>query len=985
MRITPLSVVARTVFAAVVVLAVVCSGVGGNAVQPVRDIPMSPVAQPSKDDEIALAEADAKGGSGRGAASGAAVGDAIYNLINADSPGERAKQLVASYADAPRFAGFSVIAIQQETYSRSPDISGIQYVNVGNTFGTSDNKWDVYIFQSGTFTNTGDLGFENWVWVGYVASRSDDGRTVTFDSPGAGAAGGVIDGSADPEVDGPEAVPDTWLGDDPVQEWVTKYAESEKYSGYSVIALQQETYGEPQDLKGVRYKKKDINLGTAGGNKWDFYVFKSGTFENTGDLGANNWFWVGFVASRSEDGHTVTFDSPGQKEADPGSPPGPAPLRDSYIVRSARELVQDLVNQYAESDKYSGYSVIMIQQETYDGPQDIKDIQYEKKGVNIGETEGSMDDNKWDFFVFKSGVFKNTGDLGSNNWFWNGFVVSRSDDERTLTFDSPGQPPPPEPPEPPAGDPDAVLRLMPLGSSSTAGDGSSTGNGYRDYLRTKAFKAGRPDDLVGSNVAGTMSDRDNEGWPGFEIDLIAGKAKCAVRTYQPNVITLLAGANDVNNNHDGAPARLEALIRQVISDDAGVTVLVGGIQPLITSPAATLRAATYNTAQRDLVSKLAAEGLKVGWAPNDVTTGDIREDDKIHPGDRGYEKIATGYATALATARDKLWLTAPNPQAADVGSHPCGSQDWGNGDGNGGNGTGGNQGVVDRRWEDHGVSFAAGFGKGNAYRWGDVNKDGKPELFVVRPDQSWTFYWNGGRTDKGWTGWAKGISRPAATRGLVGNRLRIADIDGDGEPDCLQVGSNGLVDAYLWDASKPVGQKLCGKASKQQHDVPKTGAIAADTQIVFADVNGDGRDDYLLVQPRGTTRLWLNGQKPDPKKAGTSVFAWTPVGQITGALPDPRVRRWADVNGDGRADQILLTAKGGARAWINDGLTKDTSGRVTGVRLRDIGEIAKDKNVPPNDVQFVDVGGNGRADFVRVGWTGVTHIWLNRLNADDLR
>ena len=554
--------------------------------------------------------------------------------------------------------------------------------------------------------------------------------------------------------------------------------------------------------------------------------------------------------------------------------------------------------------------------------------------------------------------------------------------------DSPAPPPPPEPPappEPPVGDRDAVLRLMPLGSSSTAGDGSSTGNGYRDYLRTKAFKAGRPDDLVGSNVAGTMSDRDNEGWPGFEIDLIAGKAKCAVRTYQPNVITVLAGANDVNNNHDGAPARLEALIRQVISDDAGVTVLVGGIQPLITSPAATLRAATYNTAQRDLVSKLAAEGLKVGWAPNDVTTGDIREDDKIHPGDRGYEKIATGYATALATARDKLWLTAPNPQAADVGSHPCGSQDWGNGDGNGGNGTGGNQGVVDRRWEDHGVSFAAGFGKGNAYRWGDVNKDGKPELFVVRPDQSWTFYWNGGRTDKGWTGWAKGVSRPAATRGLVGNRLRIADIDGDGEPDCLQVGSDGLVDAYLWDASKPVGQKLCGKASKQQHDVPKTGAIAADTQIVFADVNGDGRDDYLLVQPRGTTRLWLNGQKPDPKKAGTSVFAWTPVGQITGALPDPRVRRWADVNGDGRADQILLTAKGGARAWINDGLTKDTSGRVTGVRLRDIGEIAKDKNVPPNDVQFVDVGGNGRADFVRVGWTGVTHIWLNRLNADDLR
>lgn len=536
---------------------------------------------------------------------------------------------------------------------------------------------------------------------------------------------------------------------------------------------------------------------------------------------------------------------------------------------------------------------------------------------------------------------------------------------------------PPPPPLPP-GNPNALLRIMPLGSSSTAGTGSSTGDGYREELR-RLTASGLPD-LVGSNVSGTMSDRDNEGWPGYRIQEIAGKASCAVRTYQPNVVTVVAGANDVLQDFDmsGAPSRLEVLVRQVLGDDAGVTVLVGGIQPVTTDPAATQRAAQYNTGQQQVVDKLAAEGLRVGYASPGMTTADVGPD-RIHPTDTGYAKIAGGFAKAIADAREKSWVMDPRPQAADAGSHPCGpQQDYGNG-----NGGGTDQGVVDRRWEDHGVSFKDGFGQGKYYQWGDVNKDGKPELFVINPDQSWTFYWNSGRTDKGWTGWDRGVTRPRRAAGLSGSQLRIADIDGDGEPDCLQVGPNGFVDAFLWEDSAAVGQKLCGKVSKVQHDVPGTGAIGAkaDTRIVFADVNGDKLDDYLLVQPRGTTFLWLNGgTKPDPDAEGKTVFTWTQVGQIAAPTDPARIRRWADINGDGRADMILITANGGARAWLNDGITKSANAAPTGVRLRDIGEIATDKQVPPADVQFVDVGGDGKADLVRTGWTGVTHIWLNRLN-----
>ncbi|RBQ14672.1 hypothetical protein DP939_39380 [Spongiactinospora rosea] len=58
--------------------------------------------------------------------------------------------------------------------------------------------------------------------------------------------------------------------------------------------------------------------------------------------------------------------------------------------------------------------------------------------------------------------------------------------------------------------------------------------------------------------------------------------------------------------------------------------------------------------------------------------------------------------------------------------------------------------------------------------------------------------------------------------------------------------------------------------------------------------------------------------------------------------------------------------------------------RRLGGKFRDIGKIAGDAEVPPKDVQFadVDVDGDGKADFLRIGWTGVMHAWLNELPAD---
>ena len=541
------------------------------------------------------------------------------------------------------------------------------------------------------------------------------------------------------------------------------------------------------------------------------------------------------------------------------------------------------------------------------------------------------------------------------------------------------------------------LRVMPLGSSTTYGIHSSDGNGYRKTLddsleqvvESKDPQTGGNNasgastvgtqrlavsaaqdaqdttprvDEVGSVDVGTMGDRDNEGWPRLRIDEISGKAKCAVPAYQPNLVTLLAGGNDVIQDYQMGTAlsRLEALVTQIQDGSPAATVLVANMQRF-REPAMDARGVAFSQTIPGMVDRLAGQGRHVLFVDTGQTPGDV-SDDGIHPTDAGYVKIGRAFAQATSSAFDRGWIQAADPQAPNIADNPCGHTDGG---ANTRAPSGGNQ-VQDKRWEDHGVSFKDGFGKGNNYRWGDVNKDGKPELFVVKPDQSWTFYWNGGRTANGWTSWGKGFSRAAPGGGAVGNALRIADVDGDHEPDCVRVSLKGTISVSTWDDKKPVGQKLCGTPFKDGRLA--AGPVKADTKIVFADIDGDKRDDYLLVQPRGTTNLWLN------RKTG-----WIKGGQIAGPLGSARIRRWADIDHNGRADQILLTAKGGARAWLNEGISQNQDTGTLKVKLRDVGAIVKDSGLPPADLQFVDVGGDGSADLVRTGWTGVTHIWLNRV------
>ncbi|RBQ18552.1 hypothetical protein DP939_18815 [Spongiactinospora rosea] len=541
------------------------------------------------------------------------------------------------------------------------------------------------------------------------------------------------------------------------------------------------------------------------------------------------------------------------------------------------------------------------------------------------------------------------------------------------------------------GKPAAALRPMALGSSTSYGEGSSDGNGYRDTA-DKGFNdlvernaSGGPTvldtddatplvDWVGSVRVGKMADREVEGWPGYRINEIAGKAQCAVKTYQPNLITLIAGGNDVIQDYQmgGAIGRLENLIEQVSADARGVTVLVGGVQPL-RDAARDARGKAFTAQIPGMVDRLAGRGLHVVYAD---LGGLVRSDvgpDGIHPTDQGYEKIGKAFVAAAGKANDKNWIRRPNPQAPDAGSDPCGMKD----DGPGREPHPPNR--LGPGWDDRGVIQAQQFPSSSRFWMVDINKDRKAEFVTVDANQAIRFWWNGGPSGDKWTPFVEGKISYVPQPGAVGNQLRFADIDGDDFPDCLVVNLKGGITAYTWKGENPEGSRMCMKkydgVARVFADGSKGRELNIDpaTKIRFADVTGGGRGDYLLIKPDGTTTASYN--RGFQVKGDKKWLDWTPPQKISGALQLPREIRYADLDGDKRADRILITAKGGARAWINEGA------KGAGGKFRDIGRIAGDGDLPPKDIQFADLDGDGKDDFLRIGWTGVAHAWLNRLPA----
>ncbi|KZW03826.1 FG-GAP repeat domain-containing protein [Exidia glandulosa HHB12029] len=202
-----------------------------------------------------------------------------------------------------------------------------------------------------------------------------------------------------------------------------------------------------------------------------------------------------------------------------------------------------------------------------------------------------------------------------------------------------------------------TCRIMPLGASITNGVGSSHGNGYRATLYNLLANDGHVVNMVGSQKAGDFQDPDNEGYPGAILSEIHDKGQAAMPNQRANIVTLLAGTNDMvfKNDTAGAPDRLGWIIEDIL-DWPWQTMVVVSTLPPNGNPDANALIDQYNAAIPDVVKRFTDVGRWVVFvdshsvvAPEDLVDG-------THPNDAAYERMASVFYEGIKYGDTQGWI-----------------------------------------------------------------------------------------------------------------------------------------------------------------------------------------------------------------------------------------------------------------------------------------------------------------------------------------
>ncbi|WP_239148505.1 FG-GAP-like repeat-containing protein [Streptomyces anulatus] len=456
------------------------------------------------------------------------------------------------------------------------------------------------------------------------------------------------------------------------------------------------------------------------------------------------------------------------------------------------------------------------------------------------------------------------------------------------------------------------LAVMPLGDSITEGAGSSTRSSYRAALWPALVPRAGTLDFVGSLKHGKLPDLDHEGHSGWLIEGLSANIDSWMDQAKPNVVLLHIGTNDMDRDHQvaTAPARLAGLIDQMIAASPATTIVVASLVPS-TSPAVQARIDAYNAQIPRIVAERQAQKHKVEFVSMDsLTTADLK--DRLHPNDQGYVKMAGVFANGISQVARKGWISEqvvvkPAPVRTGLGDYQV-----------------------------------------------DLNADGRADYLVVEANGAVRAWLNKGGDGRG--GWTA-AGQVATGVDLAGGQVRFADLNADGYADYLVVDPNGAVRAWLNKGGSGVsGWTAAGQVA--------TGVNLAGGQVRFADLNADRFADYLVVDPNGAVRAWLN-------KGGDGRGGWTAAGQVASGVGVPADQvRFADVNADGFADYLSVATGGAVQAWLNKGGTGIGGWTAAG-------QIASGTGAPGSSVRFADVNADRRADYLVVDANGAVRAWLN--------
>ncbi|KAF4981158.1 hypothetical protein FZEAL_2992 [Fusarium zealandicum] len=506
---------------------------------------------------------------------------------------------------------------------------------------------------------------------------------------------------------------------------------------------------------------------------------------------------------------------------------------------------------------------------------------------------------------------------------------------------------------------------MPLGDSITKGSGSTGIVGYRGPLRNKLLSQGKTDDItvdmIGTMRDGNMVDNDHEGHSGEYLADINRYWKDSIKA-RPNLVLVHAGTNNMDKNRDLAIALdlMRSIIDGIFESAPDVTIMVA---PVIwaNKPAMQANSDHFNAQVESLIELRQTQGKHILPVHVDITVNDLS--DEKHPNDRGYEKMANAWLKAIVEADSRGWLKNPvKVSESDAPNMGLGySSDSGNGNGNPLVNVWDKKGTVFpgfRTWESVGtIRGPVEDASREKVLLADLDGDGIADYILVGGDGSMKAWINGG-TANDW----KYIGRVEPPwMSVKGDMIRLADVDNDGKADLIVLYEDGAAKAWTNIDDGKEFEPLDSKWA--------TG-LASKSKVRFEDIDGDGYADYVIVESDGATK-WArnthnNGKDSSKKNWETAVsIAPGPAG-----MP-PNAARLRDIDGDGKADYLIIYEGGAVKALRN------TIGK--GERnWEDLGTIAPGiEGVTGDMIRFADMDGDGLADFLAVGNDGSIRMWKN--------
>ncbi|KAL8646858.1 MAG: hypothetical protein Q9210_005893, partial [Variospora velana] len=523
------------------------------------------------------------------------------------------------------------------------------------------------------------------------------------------------------------------------------------------------------------------------------------------------------------------------------------------------------------------------------------------------------------------------------------------------------------------------LRILPLGASIIAGDGSSDGNGFRSYLEQKL--AGSKMQYVGSLRSGSMSNNYHEGHFGFGVTLVAlhkewrmhaypqeydadpliysqiADAAAASIDFRPNIILLHVGTNDLlqgSSDMHATSMRLGNLVDYLLAKFADATILLAQLVAA-RDPGHNARIAAYNSQMSSLVSSRA--GKHIILVDMTVITADQLTADGIHPNDAAYEIMASQWHKGIQNAVAQGWVKDPiGPDPQPNPNNP-------------------NQSCINRRsleiLEPRG--FKTGHQCASGVNWSQVGKIARGD--GANGDHKFNPNWirRGGAGDP--------LSRD-------GSRMVFADLRGTGRSDRVLVAAeDGTLFAWLNNGD---GTNIMWKPANDGKQI-FDGKCTLD-RMRFADLTDSGKADLVCIVGTNTVgkftelsfgfhwksaqQLTLRATLPEAyfnQYTPSGGFRWDGPHQISNGVAGTNRDSiyFMDVDGNGRDDMIVKRPNGELHAMLNFGKPKN----IRNIDWHDVGQIAP--SIGTGNIAFADLNNDGRDDIVAFNGDGSMYSFLN--------